>query len=360
MITNTYGVPSYGEANPAVFSIVTFPYLFAIMFGDYGHGSIILFVGLVMVLFKKRLAKMMPGMEDALKLRYMLLLMGLFSCYVGVLYNEWFGIPYPWLSSCYETEKLPTNAPGYVFQFVDFHGPNTTAFVDAYCVYPFGMDPTWFLSHHNHLTVQNSMKMKISVIVGVLHMTMGIVVKGLNNWNNRIVFYFEVIAGLFILLGLFGWMDVLIITKWLYPMNPYSVDPTMVARINAAPSIISIMINNFLLMGRQPFTNSTHSEVDIYMFESHREMSLTFVGLVIFVIPFMLCVKPCSLLLCPKLSGLAHHDKVTPENHLETNNQSNNIDPTDHGITYHTEANLLTLNDVKEIEEIELPHANKV
>jgi vacuolar-type H+-ATPase subunit I/STV1 len=42
------------------------------------------------------------------------------------------------------------------------------------------------------------MKMKISVIVGVLHMTMGIVVKGLNNWNNRIVFYFEVIAGLFI------------------------------------------------------------------------------------------------------------------------------------------------------------------
>lgn len=112
------------------------------------------------------------------------------------------------------------------------------------------MDPTWFLSHQNHLTVQNSMKMKISVIVGVLHMTMGIVVKGLNNWNNRIVFYFEVIAGLFILLGLFGWMDVLIITKWLYPMNPYSVDPTMVARINAAPSIISIMINNFLLMGR--------------------------------------------------------------------------------------------------------------
>ncbi len=96
------------------------------------------------------------------------------------------------------------------------------------------------------------------------------------------------------------------------------------------------------------------------MFESHREMSLTFVGLVIFVIPFMLCVKPCSLLLCPKFSGLAHHDKVTPENHLETNHQSNNIDHTDHGITYHTEANLLTINDVKEIEEIDIPPKNKV
>jgi V-type H+-transporting ATPase subunit a len=196
------------------------------------------------------------------------------------------------------------------------------------------------------------MKMKISVIVGVLHMTMGIVVKGLNNWNNRIVFYFEVIAGLFILLGLFGWMDVLIITKWLYPMNPYSVNPTMVARINAAPSIISIMINNFLLMGRQPFTNTTHSDIDIYMFENHRELSETFVGLVIFVIPFMLCVKPCSLLLCPKFSGLAHHEKVAPENPNETNN---NIEPTDNGNTYHTEMNLITLNDAKEFEEIELP-----
>jgi V-type H+-transporting ATPase subunit a len=153
MITNTYGVPSYGEANPAVFSIVTFPYLFAIMFGDYGHGSIILFVGIVMVMFKERLEKRMPGLKDALKLRYMILLMGLFSCYVGVLYNEWFGIPYPWLKSCYETEKLPTNATGYVFRFVDFDAPNTTAFDDTSCVYPFGMDPTWFLSHHNHLTV---------------------------------------------------------------------------------------------------------------------------------------------------------------------------------------------------------------
>ena len=41
--------------------------------------------------------------------------------------------------------------------------------------------------------------MKMSVIIGVAHMTMGICVKGMNNWNNRIVFYFEVVAGLIIL-----------------------------------------------------------------------------------------------------------------------------------------------------------------
>jgi len=53
MITNTYGVPNYGEANPAVFTIVTFPFLFAVMFGDYGHGSLILLVGSILVLFDK-------------------------------------------------------------------------------------------------------------------------------------------------------------------------------------------------------------------------------------------------------------------------------------------------------------------
>ena len=77
------------------------------------------------------------------------------------------------------------------------------------------------------------MKMKISVIIGVLHMSMGIVVKGMNSLYKKdmMVFWFEVVAGLIILNGLFGFMDILIIIKWLYPMNPYSADPTMVARI---------------------------------------------------------------------------------------------------------------------------------
>jgi V-type H+-transporting ATPase subunit a len=77
------------------------------------------------------------------------------------------------------------------------------------------------------------MKMKISVIIGVLHMSMGIVVKGMNSLYKKdmMVFWFEVITGLIILNGLFGYMDILIIIKWLYPMNPYSTDPNMVSKI---------------------------------------------------------------------------------------------------------------------------------
>lgn len=41
-IVDTYGVPNYKEANPAVFACVTFPFLFGVMFGDVMHGGLLL------------------------------------------------------------------------------------------------------------------------------------------------------------------------------------------------------------------------------------------------------------------------------------------------------------------------------
>lgn len=98
------------------------------MFGDYGHGSLILFVGICMVMFNERLQK--TALRDALAGRYLLLMMGIFSCYNGLLYNEWFAIPYPWFSSCYVTNPLPTANMGYVFPFVDFPYNATSTLTD--------------------------------------------------------------------------------------------------------------------------------------------------------------------------------------------------------------------------------------
>ena len=59
-IVNTYGVPSYKEANPAVFTIVTFPFQYGIMFGDIGHGLVVLCVGIVLCLANTFLGRFLP------------------------------------------------------------------------------------------------------------------------------------------------------------------------------------------------------------------------------------------------------------------------------------------------------------
>lgn len=84
------------------------------------------------------------------------------------------------------------------------------------CTYPIGLDPAWGIAKLNMLTFTNSVKMKLSVIFGVLHMSMGIAMKGTNMIYHRkwLEFFTEVVAGFFLLFFLFGWMDVLIITKW--------------------------------------------------------------------------------------------------------------------------------------------------
>lgn len=38
MAVETYAVPTFGEINPGLFTIATFPFLFGVMFGDFGHG----------------------------------------------------------------------------------------------------------------------------------------------------------------------------------------------------------------------------------------------------------------------------------------------------------------------------------
>lgn len=82
----------------------------------------------------------------------------------------------------------------------------------------------------------------MSVIFGVAQMSLGIFMKALNSiyFGRYIDFFFEFIPQITLLLSLFGFMNVLIIVKWLTDWT---------GRTNRAPSIIAIMIAMFLNQG---------------------------------------------------------------------------------------------------------------
>jgi V-type H+-transporting ATPase subunit a len=82
VIIDSYGIAKYREINPALIAIVTFPFLFAVMFGDIGHGFIMAVAGGLMCRYEKPLAKVRDEMFEMIYSgRYIVLLFGVFSMY---------------------------------------------------------------------------------------------------------------------------------------------------------------------------------------------------------------------------------------------------------------------------------------
>ena len=174
---DTYGIPRYREVNPGIFTIITFPFLFAVMFADLGHGAILLILGIYLTLCKENICKRKDGFSSLIEVRYIILLMGIFSVYCGLIYNEFLSIPLNLFNSCYS----PENHEKIIVKTNN-------------CEYQFGIDPIWGNSE-NQLTFVNSFKMNLAVIIGVLHMLFGILIKGINsiNFKKPLDFLFEFI-----------------------------------------------------------------------------------------------------------------------------------------------------------------------
>eukprot|EP00930_Biecheleria_cincta_P072273 TRINITY_DN596_c0_g1_i1.p1 TRINITY_DN596_c0_g1~~TRINITY_DN596_c0_g1_i1.p1 ORF type:complete len:845 (-),score=151.29 TRINITY_DN596_c0_g1_i1:54-2210(-) len=257
-IINTYGIPKYQEANPALLTIVTFPFIFGMMYGDVGHGTLLLLAGVWLVMNADSLRYSQPALFMA---RYMVLSLGIFATYAGFMYNDFFSVGLQLFDTRWTKQADGSYTPNFDSKNEGGPGP-----------YPFGMDWAWS-GADNELLFQNSMKMKLSVLFGVLQMVVGVLLR----WSNAIYeksmtdFICECLPMMVFMLCFFGWMDVMILYKWVNPIdNP--------------PSIINSLI--CMAMGQE----------DKFPFwDGSVELAKTLMKFTVASVPIMLLPKPFIL-----------------------------------------------------------------
>ncbi|XP_034037164.1 V-type proton ATPase 116 kDa subunit a-like [Thalassophryne amazonica] len=279
-IVDAYGVASYREVNPAVYTIITFPFLFAVMFGDVGHGLLMTLAALWMVLEEKD-PKMKNSTNEIWRMmfggRYLILLMGLFSIYTGAVYNECFSRGLSAFNSGWRVapmfEKNLWNSS--VLQSNQFLIMNPVVSGVFTSPYPFGIDPIWGMSI-NKLTFLNSYKMKMSVIIGIIHMTFGVCLSFFNYWHfGKISSIFLIlIPELIFMVCLFGYLVFMVVYKWIV----YTPD-----QFNIAPSILIHFIDMFL------FTSSDENRP---LYKGQMVVQKILVVLALLCVPVLLLGKP--------------------------------------------------------------------
>ncbi|XP_062299060.1 V-type proton ATPase 116 kDa subunit a isoform X14 [Scomber scombrus] len=136
-IVDAYGIGNYREINPAPYTIITFPFLFAVMFGDMGHGVLMTSAALYLVIRESRILSQKSDNE------------------------------------------------------------------------------IWNVAT-NKLTFLNSFKMKMSVILGVIHMLFGVSLSLFNHlyFKKPLNIFLGFIPEIVFMASLFGYLILLIFYKW--------------------------------------------------------------------------------------------------------------------------------------------------
>uniref|UniRef100_A0AC35UCS9 V-type proton ATPase subunit a n=1 Tax=Rhabditophanes sp. KR3021 TaxID=114890 RepID=A0AC35UCS9_9BILA len=304
-IVDSYGIASYREINPAPYTMVTFPFLFAVMFGDMGHGLIMLLFALYLILKEKRIeqAKITDEIfQTFYGGRYLIFLMGAFSIYTGFIYNDVFSKSVNIFGSSwknmYDFEKNPPTSETAVlwppYSYVNASGP-----------YPIGVDPVWNVAEVNRLNFLNSMKMKASVILGITQMTFGLILSFHNHkyFNSILDIKYMFIPQMIFLSSIFIYLCLQIIMKWLlFDFKAgYTVLGFYYPSSQCAPSLLIGLINMFMMKDSgHGFTDGSSLDPapachlrKWYPGQAFFETILLFVALA--CVPIMLFAKPYFL-----------------------------------------------------------------
>ncbi|ESO03533.1 hypothetical protein HELRODRAFT_187042 [Helobdella robusta] len=283
-IVNSYGIASYEEINPAPFIIITFPFLFSLMFGDAGHGMLVFLIALWMVLSESKFM----GQNSDNEIwniffggRYIILLMGIFSVYSGIMYNDVFAKPINIFGSAWYAS--PSKYQQHLHTNKDIMLNPLHDNVSDYrgFPFPFGMDPIWMMSQ-NKITWLNSFKMKVSIIFGVFQMFFGVLLSFFNHRHFRdpLNIFCEFLPEMLFLMCMFGYLVLLIFYKWI------AFDATMAS---CSPSLLINLISMFLYN----YSDEPCSPTNFY--PKQKDFQTALLLIVALCIPWLLLPKPLIL-----------------------------------------------------------------
>lgn len=143
-LTKMYGTPSYSEIDPTSFLFITFPLLFGIMFGDIGHGLVLIISGIVgAILFRKR--------EGGLRnFCWIIFWCGWWAVLGGFLYGEFFGY-----EEILGYRLVPIPIPIPFIGFINLYDPLNNVIVIFF----------------------------LTIFIGVIHINLGWLIQFVNLWR---------------------------------------------------------------------------------------------------------------------------------------------------------------------------------
>lgn len=268
-IVNAYGTATYQEVNPAMPVIVTFPFLFAVMFGDFGHAIIMLSAALAMIYWEKPLKKVTFELFAMIFYgRYIALVMAVFSLYTGLIYNDSFSLSMTLFPSAWEFKKPDNWSEGMAV---------SATLNDKGYRYPFGLDYAWH-GTDNDLLYSNSYKMKMSIILGWAHMTYSLCFAYINarHFKKPIDIWGNFVPGMIFFQSIFGYLVMCIIYKWTVDWNGIGAQP---------PGLLNMLIYMFL----QPGT------LDEELYPGQQYVQVILLLLAVAQVPVLLFLKPFYL-----------------------------------------------------------------
>uniref|UniRef100_H2ZFW6 V-type proton ATPase subunit a n=1 Tax=Ciona savignyi TaxID=51511 RepID=H2ZFW6_CIOSA len=298
-IIDAFGVSNYREVNPAPFTIITFPFLFAVMFGDMGHGLLMFLFALYLVLKENRYMKHKPE-DEIFKMmfdgRYLILLMGLFSIYTGFLYNECFSRSINIFGTSWNVRAMnfTDNDVFLATNPVVTLDPNKPGVFRGY-PYFYGIDPIW-QSAENKITVQNSYKMKNAVLMGFAQMIFGLSLAFCNrrHFKDKLTLYCELLPQLLFLCALIGYLCMCILYKW---------SVWTVAQSNTAPSLLIGLIDMYMLT--DPKSNNR-----VPLYTGQYQVQIFLVIVTVLCVPWMFLSKPYILYKRSKQKKGVQHNRL--------------------------------------------------